>query len=365
MTDIEKRVPDLFTFLSGKKVQTKQEWEGRRQELKTWFIENVFGSYPLKVEEGFSFSVLSERTEGNIKIRRVELKKGSYRSQFWLYLPLGQKRPPAIIYPVLRTYESKFDLEHPEVYDTTPSVTTLPLGKILEEGFAVAAYFVTSAAPDEAGGELKGLNAELIKERGPSSAGAIAAWSFYAKRIMDYLIMDGTVDPNRIGMAGHSRGGKTALLTAATDERFRFAYVSNSGCTGAALARGNTGETIEAINTAFPHWFCENYKRYNGREEALPVDFHALCALVAPRLLYVTSSSEDAWACPPNEFASCRLASDVYTRIYGIKGLVAPDAPAPDEAYHEGNVAYHIKTGKHSFDYSDWLKLMAFLNKKL
>lgn len=93
----------------------------------------------------------------------------------------------------------------------------------------------------------------------------------------------------------------------------------------------------------------------------MATDFHALCALVAPRLLYVTSSTEDDWACPRNEFASCRLASPVWEKIYGVPGLVAPDVPTADETYGAGNVAYHIKRGKHSFDLSDWHRIVPVL----
>lgn len=45
-------------------------------------------------------------------------------------------------------------------------------------------------------------------------------------------------------MAGHSRGGKTALWCAARDDRFSLAFSNASGCMGAAVLRGKTGEHI-------------------------------------------------------------------------------------------------------------------------
>ena len=241
----------------------------------------------------------------------------------------------------------------------------MPTEEITDNGFAVLSFCYTDVTSDN-GDFTNGLAGVLYPDghRKPTDPGKIALWAWAAQRVLDYAEQEPRLDMSRAMVCGHSRLGKTALLCGATDERFFLAHSNNSGCSGAAITREKTGERVEQITRNFPYWFCENYKKYIGKEADMPFDQHYLIASIAPRYTYVASALEDSWADPTSELLSCVAATPAY-ETHGLAGMVCEDRlPVAGDEYHEGSIGYHLRPGLHYFGREDWNRLMTFVKGK-
>lgn len=238
----------------------------------------------------------------------------------------------------------------------------MPTEELVDNGYAVLSFNYNDVTCDN-GDFTDGLAGILFEngERKPADPGKIALWAWAAQRLMDYAeTLSEELDLTKGIVCGHSRLGKTALLTAATDERFAIGYSNDSGCTGAALSRGKNGETVDKICNKFPYWFCGNYHQHRQKEQEMPFDQHYLIASIAPRCVLVGSASEDDWADPISEQLGCLAAAPAFG------GDFQCDRPAQiGDAFLEGKIGYHLRKGLHYFSRMDWLRLMEFAAKHL
>ena len=278
-----------------------------------------------------------------------------------LFLPIDKTNPA----PVFLLLNNRSDTN----IDPDRSIKSgfWPAEDIISRGYTAAAFSLEDVDPDKYDGFKDGVHGIFDANDTPRSSnawGTISAWAWGASRVMDYFETEPDIDAARVAVVGHSRGGKAALWCGAQDKRFAMVVSNNSGCTGAAVARGKKGEMIKDINDTFPHWFCKNYRMYNGNEYKLPIDQHMLLSLIAPRILYVTSATADAWSDPKAEFLSCILADSVYN-LFGLKGLETHDMPAADYPIMGEHIAYHIRTGQHDLTEYDWSRFMDFADMYL
>ena len=393
--DTTYQLPDLLTTHSGKKISSKTDWEKvRRPEILELFEKNVQGKTPpKKISPHFRTTSLNanalDGTATRKQVRAYFSKDEKYYMDILFYIPNKIDRPVPLFlglnfsgnqavnadtgiaitkrwvtYGKEPAYKDHYATESSRGIDAD----AWPVEKIIAAGYGVGTIYYGDLQPDSANSINAGI-APLLYTKGqtkpaPDEWGAIGVWAWGLSRAMDYIETDKDIDAKRIAVIGHSRLGKTALWAGAQDNRFAIVISNNSGEGGAAITRRKYGETIEAMNNAFPHWFCDNFKLYNKKENELPVDFHELIALIAPRPVYVASASEDQWADPEGEYLSAYYAGAVYV-LYGLKGLSTSQPPNENTPVGDGSIGYHLRKGKHALMPYDWEQYLRFTDRFL
>ena len=271
-------LPDPLASRQGARVTTKEQWRRRRDWIRSELEHWIYGKMP-PAPDNLRAVVTETHKEGRITVREVRLEFGPGRRgilHVHLFIPEGDGP-----FPVFLTNQPRNSRWiHPAV----------------RRGYLACTYDATDPRYGVTDDSDK-----FIDVYPDYDFACLARWAWAGMRAVDYLYTLPEVDKQRIGITGHSRNGKQALLAAAFDERIG-AVAASSGTTGECLPWRYTSApwgvigTLEII-TGGPwntHWFHPRLRFFAGREHKLPVDQNSLMALVAPRGLLMCAAYAEA-----------------------------------------------------------------------
>ena len=328
----------------------KEEWPALREEYKSVLFREEYGQ-PVPPPTELSFEegpIMDENFASGYGTRytvtaHTTVCGKEFSFPFHVILPTTGKAP----YPFF--VHNDFDPGEPTRF--------CPIEEIVQRGFAVLRVHYKDITSDD-DDFLSGLAACLYPDgdginRAPDSPGKIQMWAWGSMRLMDYAMKCDKLDHAHGAVIGHSRLGKTSLVTGMLDERFRYVISNNSGCSGDAITRGKNGEKIYHILSAH-RWFCPNYKKYSKKHDDLPFDQHMLLATIAPRTLIVGAAQMDVWADPNSQYLSICAAAPVWKKL-GAGEFPHPDRlPEIGDRFGDDKLYYHMRFGQHFLGRIDW-----------
>ena len=298
--DEELRSPLLFS--NGREVTTPEQWSQRRAEiLAEWHA--LMGAWPPVIERPALETLETSRRE-NFTQRRIRLEIAPGRHELgYLLVPDGDPPFPAVFVPFY-----------------TPETSIGLTGELRDFAYQLARRgFVTLSIGSPGGDARKPVLSEGAQCQPLSYLAYVAANAWQALAALP------EVDSERIGIVGHSYGGKWALFASCLWEKYACAVWSDPGIV--------FDETRGSINYQEP-WYLgldPEVTRKPGlvREESPRTgayktmmeqgrNLHELHALMAPRPFLVSGGAED----PPKRWAALQHALAV-NRLLGHDDRVA------------------------------------------
>ena len=378
--------PDPLVFPDGKPVRTPQQWWGQRRPQIVKLLENeMYGSIPANVPK-VTWSIIKSKddTLGGTPTHITRLKGHVDNSidpainvdiDVILALPTNVKGPM----PVIAAFDflpNDFGDSPMRFFGTGPRAGSgppppTPREEVLARGYGYAAISTNSIQADNSAGFTAGIIGLTNKGalRTPAQWGVLRAWGWGASRLLDYLETNPAVDAKQVGVFGHSRYGKAALVAMAFDRRFAICYISSSGEGGAKLSRHDFGERVENLTRVGGyHWMAGNFLKYGGplTPKDMPVDAHDLIALCAPRPIFISAGSPnagDAWVDARGSFLSAVAAGGVY-RLLGAKDLGTSVYPPMLTEIDPGEIAFRQHDQGHTPN-PNWPYFLDFAQREL
>lgn len=277
-------------------VKTLSEWQIKRGQILD-SMQAFFGKFPgdpdmppfdSRIPDLPTFhTVIRDSVRTNLYTRYNIRFTVAQNEEVTAYLYIPVKKEKGMKFPAMLALHQTEDIGKGSVDGQGPYINLAYARELAQRGYIVI-------APDYPSfGDQKNYN--FATDRYES--GVMKA-IFNHIRCVDFLQARPDVDPERIGVIGHSLGGHSAMYVAAFDTRIKV-IVSSCGWT---LNRyyNNYNEGMRR-KYGSRHWgyVQERYSplaltRYNLKVENFPFDFDELIAVLAPRAFFSNSPIHDA-----------------------------------------------------------------------
>lgn len=287
----------MLRFAEGTPVESPADWERRRREiLNQW--HGMMGSWPPAVTD-HDVEVLESVRRENFAQHKIRFRwTPNEKTTGYLLVPDGEGRRPAVI-TVFYEPETAIGLGKPQrdfaLQLARRGFVTLSLGTT--ETTANRTYAVYWPSREDA----------KVQPLSMLACATANAWRMLADRP--------EVDSERIGIVGHSYGGKWAMFASCLFDRFACAAWSDPGIV--------FDDSRPSVNYQEPWYLGYEPPPWRKRGEITPEnpatglyprlraagrDLHELHALMAPRPFLVSGGSED----PPKRWRALNRTLEVY-----------------------------------------------------
>lgn len=275
-------------FYDGSPVETAEQWPKRRAEiLKAW--HQMLGPWPPLVENPKVEFLEKERRENITQHHvNVEVALGGKQSDGYLLVPDGKGPFPAVL---VVFYEAKTSIGRGA---TGEGVLDFGL-QLARRGFVTLSIGTPSSLS-----EGKDTREALVKSGSEIPCQPLSTLAYVAANCHTVLARRPEVDPARIGIVGHSYGGKWTMFASCLYDKFACAAWCDPGIV--------FDESNSNVNYYEP-WYI-GYESGVTRKPGRPTDdnprtglykklvddkrdLNELHALMAPRPFLVSGGSED------------------------------------------------------------------------
>jgi hypothetical protein len=274
-------LPDPFRKADGARITSREEWRGRRAEIRAYLEHYDVGVKPGKP------STFKAALDGNT----ITITVGEGGQTF------------SMTASIARPAGAPADTPVPAIIGINSPTGSLPAQLFSSRGIATITFRANEVAPTGFSG-VTYESGNFVRLYPNATAGFMIRWAWGVSRLIDALqaLPDAKIDTTHLAVSGCSFQGKIALYAGAFDERIALTIPHESGGGGTISWRYSDmlekRDSVEVENLlhaqgsspSFP-WYARALRQFNNAPDRLPFDHHELIAMIAPRAALMIESS--------------------------------------------------------------------------